>query len=282
MTRKNFVSRACAFGAVVNLILFFVKLYIGLRTNSISIYSDAVNNALDSLSGGIAFVGLSAAVKGSNGAFDGAVNKTEQLLSFIISLTVTGAGCYFAYNSLERLMYPTPIWFETLYVWVIAATAAVKGLMFLFYLHIEKKTKSPVAGVIKTDCILDMFITLITIATLIVSKYETYAVDAYCGIAISVIIIVSAVKMLISNARALINYVRPEAKQQIKAVFDEYSDSVDLIKITYLTDNDGVKAYAAVNTDNKTAENEIYSKCLEKTGIGIYFVEDKSTQKEGF
>lgn len=281
MFKKISVTKVCAFGAAVNLILFFVKLYIGLRTNSISIYSDAVNNAFDSLSGVFTFWGLTVAFKKSNGVFDGTVQKTEQLFSFIISLTVIGAGCYFAYNSLERLMYPTPIWFEMLYVWIIAGTAAVKGLMFVLYRRFEKATKSPVVGAIKTDCILDMFITLITLATLIVSKYETYAVDAYCGILISVIIIVFAVRLMFSNARALINFVSPEIRTQIKTIFDEYSQSVELLEISYLTEKDGIKAFATVRSENKTVQDEIYSKCLQKNGVRIYFVEDNSIQKEG-
>lgn len=281
MKNNKSIFGLCVFAFCANMLLFFVKLYIGLRTDSISIYSDAVNNLFDSLSGAITFVGMTLAVKKSNNVFDGTVRKTEQLFSFIISLTVTVAGFCFAYNSLERLMYPTPIWFTTAYAWIIAGTAAAKGLMFFVYLRFQKRTNSPIAKVMKTDCVLDMFITLITLVTLIVSKYETYAVDAFCGIAISVIIIVSAVKLLFCAARDLVNYVKPDTKTQIKAIFDEYSGSIDLLEISYLSENDGIKAFAFVASENKTVEDEIYSRCLEKTGIGLYFVVNDKIKKEG-
>lgn len=280
MKNNKSVFRLCVFAFCANMLLFFVKLYIGLRTDSISIYSDAVNNLFDSLSGGITFVGMTLAVKKSGGVFDGTVRKTEQLFSFIISLTVTAAGFLFAYNSLERLMYPTPMWFSTLYAWIIGGTAAAKGLMFFIYRWFEKKTSSPIAAVMKTDCVLDMFITLITLVTLIVSKYETYAVDAVCGIVISVIIIISAVKLLLSSARALVNYVRPELKVQVGAILNEYSDRITVLEISYLTENNGIRAIALVAERNQTAEDEIFSRCLEKTGIGLYFVENKLNRKE--
>ena len=41
----------CAAAFALNVALFSVKLYVGLCANSISIYSDAVNNMFDSLSG---------------------------------------------------------------------------------------------------------------------------------------------------------------------------------------------------------------------------------------
>ena len=41
--------RAAVFGICVNLCLFMVKLYVGISTNSISIYVDSLNNALDSV-----------------------------------------------------------------------------------------------------------------------------------------------------------------------------------------------------------------------------------------
>lgn len=46
----------CAAAFALNVALFSVKLYVGLCANSISIYSDAVNNMFDSLSGLAAFI----------------------------------------------------------------------------------------------------------------------------------------------------------------------------------------------------------------------------------
>lgn len=271
MQKKNYILRVCAFGFVINLVLFFVKLYIGLGTNSISIYSDAVNNLFDSLSGGMTFAGL-AVVKKSNGAYDGTVRKTEQLFSFIISLTVIVASLYFLYNSLERLIYPTPIWFSTLYAWIIAGTAAVKGLMFAYYRQYEKKTKSPVIGVMKTDCILDMFITLITLVTLIVSKYETYAFDAVCGIAISIIIVAVAIKTIITCAKKLVDYIPTGTEDELKAILASYE--LEIIEIDYKNDGVRLKAFVTVSGEIDALKNEIQRICREKTDVEVFLLNE--------
>ena len=55
--------RAAVFGICVNLCLFMVKLYVGISTNSISIYVDSLNNALDSVVCIIALVGFPCALR---------------------------------------------------------------------------------------------------------------------------------------------------------------------------------------------------------------------------
>ena len=57
--------RAAVFGICVNLCLFMVKLYVGISTNSISIYVDSLNNALDSVVCIIALVGFWLSVRTS-------------------------------------------------------------------------------------------------------------------------------------------------------------------------------------------------------------------------
>ena len=59
MKKRNSLLVVCAIAFSVNLLLFFIKLYIGLRSNSISIYSDAVNNLFDSLSGLVTLIFMS-------------------------------------------------------------------------------------------------------------------------------------------------------------------------------------------------------------------------------
>lgn len=275
MSKKISVPWACAFGVGSNLILFFVKLYIGLRTNSISIYSDAVNNAFDSLSSAVTLVGMVSIIKHSAGQSGGIVHKGEQLFSFIISIFVAAAGCYFAYSSLERLIYPTPIWFATLYVYVIAGTAVVKALMLIFYSYCSKKCNSTVINMMKTDCVLDFFMTLTALATLLVSRFGLYAFDALCGIVISLIMVTSAVKMLVVCAKKLINYVQPSTRQTIEEIFNDFLDEIKLLRLDFQTVGDSVEAYAFVYGGSNDAKDKVAAQCLEKTGVTVHFVDER-------
>ena len=95
----------------MNFLLFTAKLYVGLSSDCISVYSDGVNNFFDSLTGILSFALLFSLAKKTDAVTVYRIKKTEQLLSFVISATVAFSAFYFAYNSLERFTYPTPVTF---------------------------------------------------------------------------------------------------------------------------------------------------------------------------
>ncbi len=260
----------CLFAFLANLTLFFVKLYVGISSNSISIFSDAVNNLFDSLSGLLSLVCLGFIMRSDASSTYTVVKKSEQLLSFIMAIVVAAAGFVFAYSSLERLMYPTLVWFMTRYMTVLIGTAVAKILMFLFYRYEGKKASSPVIKVMSFDCILDFFITVITVMTLILSRNGSYAFDAVFGLVISAVIIVSAVKMIVSSAAVLINHVGADKREEIEKILSENLDNFE--EISYYTDGEKTEAYVTVKEmPSEETRLEVKRLCLEKESILAVF-----------
>lgn len=242
MREKNTLT-FCAVSFISNILLFAAKLYVGLASNSISIYSDGINNFFDSLSGIISFVCLYILFKYVDTSGHSILKRCEQLISFIMSIIVGITGFYFAYSSFERLMYPTPITFSVKYLIILVITALVKVMLFVIFRFAQNKTASPVVKVMAFDSLLDFFITSVTVLTLLISAYGYYAFDAICGIVISSVIIISAVKMILEQASKLIGYVpvdiRTETEEKILA-----NHSVEKIEsISYIYDDDIPTAY---------------------------------------
>lgn len=201
---KKYILSAGVFAFTCNLLLFAVKLYVGLSCNSISIYSDGINNLFDCLSGALTFVSFLAASRVSSESGETVLKRTQQLLSFVMSVAVAFSGLYFAYSSINRLMYPTPVWFSVSYFWIIAGTTLAKLIMFFVFLLLKKKTSSPIVKVMAFDGILDFFVSSVTVLTLVLTQHGSYAIDAICGLAISIIIVIGAIKLIISSVRELI------------------------------------------------------------------------------
>lgn len=265
MKKDKTVFKVCAAAFGVNIVLFFVKLYIGLRTNSISIYSDAVNNMFDSLSGLLTLVSLTLIMKNADLSTEGTVKKSEQLFSFLMALAVCFTGFYFAYSSLERLMYPTPVWYTNYYLFVLIATALVKIGMFIYYKSVSGKSSSPVVKVMAYDSLLDFFITAVTVLTLYISGSGNFAFDAVFGIVISVIIITSAVKLIISNAKGIINFVRASERDAVEEIIISHSGTVE--KITYNTFSGVTEAYVKAVFEDESEITAAKAECEDKTGI---------------
>ncbi len=259
------ILSVCAVAFSVNAALFLVKLYIGLRTNSISIYSDAVNNLFDSLSGLITLVSMRLIVGKSDFSTETTSEKSEQLFSFLISLAVVFTGFYFAYSSLERLMYPTPVWYTWLYLSVLMATAAVKIGLFAFYKAFYKKTNSPVINVMAYDSVLDFFITCVTVLTLYISGKGKFSIDAVFGIIISVIIVISALKLAVSAVKKLIDYVKFSERDELEKILALHG--ADIKRINYISFSDKTEAYVCAGFENDCDLELLKKECEEKTGI---------------
>lgn len=132
------------------------------------------------------------------------VERTQHLLSFVMSVVVAISGFYFTYNSLERFVYPTPVSYMKKYLWLIVITTIVKFLMIFVFRFLGKKAESSVIKVMAVDGVLDFFVSGVTVLTLVLTKSGGYAYDALCGLVIGIIIMVGAIRLVISSVKAII------------------------------------------------------------------------------
>ncbi len=250
----------------VNFLLFVTKLYVGLSANSISIYSDGMNNFFDSLTGILSFALLVSLSKQSNPVALYKTKKTEQLLSFVISVTVAFSAFYFAYNSLERLTYPTPVSFMVRYLAIVILTAAVKLFMFFLLRMYARKSGSAVVKLISVDSLLDFFITSVTALTLILSVDGKYAVDAFCGIGISGVILFGAVKSLISSLSRLTESPEKDKRERLAEILEGRNVKDISFNLSEAGDEVYIKILGTQETDSLSHEIK------KETGIKAYFV----------
>ena len=269
--KDKYLTGGTAFAFTVNLLLFAVKLYIGLSLNSISIYSDGINNLFDSLSGGLALGCLLFLSADKTLISKALIRNCENLLSFIMSVIVGIAGFSFAYSSLERLMYPTPVWYREKYFYILIATALIKLLMHFIFKALGKKTPSPVIRVMAFDSLLDFFVTAVTVMTLLASKQGSYSFDAFCGIGISLVILVSAVKMVISSAAKLIGFIPKEKREILEEILTQEVGRENIKNITLFDGGDKTQAQAEL-TARTTISEDALTKIKNETGITVHII----------
>lgn len=263
----------CAAAFALNVALFSVKLYVGLSANSISIYSDAVNNMFDSLSGLAAFICFAALLSSTSEAARAIIKKSEQFFSFVMSVIILLTGLYFAYNSLERLFYPTPISYLTHYLVLLMITVVVKLIMFFAYRGVYRVTGSPIIKVMAADSILDCFITLATVMSLTVSQYAEFAIDAVFGIVISIALIISALKLAKKSGAVMLDFVGSEKREETEEIFS--SLGVEVEYITYRRTGTETVAFVKPvfpeNSDEDKITQTLVSACKEK-GVTLHIL----------
>ena len=217
-------------GIGVNFILFTVKLYIGLRTNSLCIYTDAMNNLADTLSAGIGFLGLFIVARRATARFPFGFGRLEFLTELLMALLMTAAGCSFAYNSLERFFAPVPVWFSTKYAGIIAITCLVKLAMgFLFHIYRKRKDTSAVIWTLELDSFMDFAVTLAALISFSLTNYINFAIDSVLGLVISIAIAAAGIRLILSSAGKLLGEAQPQLEEKIRAcVQDAGAQTVSL------------------------------------------------------
>lgn len=244
----------------------------GLSSNSISIYSDGVNNFFDSLTGVLSFVMLSSLIKEVNAFSAFRLKKTEQLLSFIISVTVAFTAFYFAYNSLERLTYPTPVTYSVRYLLIIAFNALIKLIMFAVLRKLSFSTGSKVVWLISLDSLLDFFVTAVTVLTLLLSKDGKYTVDAFCGIGISVTILFTAIKNVLSSVRLLTQSPEKEKREALQQILED----IAVTDISFNINGEVTEAYIKIQNCEEEKASVLSLDIENATGIKAYFLPAKN------
>lgn len=191
---------ATSIGLVANFILFLVKLYVGISSNSLSIYCDAINNLGDTFACIIAVIGF-VLIKRMSDLY---ANRAQSLATFVISMIIAVTGGYFIYNGIERLMYPLPVSYSKKYVIIIIATVFAKIIMGAMYTLFNKSHSSAVLKAMILDSFLDCFITLFALMSLVLIAKVNFAIDGIFAIITGSIITITAIKNVVSQAKYLI------------------------------------------------------------------------------
>lgn len=193
--------KTAVFGFTLNFALFLIKLFVSISSGSLAIYCDGINNLGDTLSCIIALIGFILAIKLN----ERKNSRAQALASFVIGLILAVTGGYFAYNGVERFLYPVQISYSFKYAILIAVTVIVKLIMGIVYLSVNKKHSSPVYKALITDSFLDCVVTACTLMSLTLSVKINFAIDGIISVIIGIAVAVSAIKSIIEQSKYLIN-----------------------------------------------------------------------------
>lgn len=198
---KRFGLIATIIGLVANFGLFLTKLYVGISSNSLAIYCDAINNLGDAFSCIIGILGFILIIKMS----EIKSKRAQSLFTFVISIIIAVSGIYFVYNGADRLLYPLPVSYTHKYAIIIILTVFAKIIMGIMYALFNKKEQSSVLKALVLDSFLDCFVTAFALMSLFLIKKINFAVDGIFAIITGGIITASAIKNIIEESKFLIN-----------------------------------------------------------------------------
>ena len=124
--RNKYGYVAGVVGILSNLLLFVIKVFIGMLTSSIAIMADAFNNLSDMASSAITMIGFKLASKPADKEHPFGHGRIEYLSALIVAFMVMLVGLQFVKSSIERIVNPIPVKFEVIPLILLIASIMIK------------------------------------------------------------------------------------------------------------------------------------------------------------
>lgn len=248
--RNKYGVVAGYFGIITNLLLFLIKLIIGLLTNSITILADAFNNLSDFGSCIVTILGFKLANKPADKEHPYGHARYEYITGIIVSLLMLVMGVIFLKTSIGKIISPEEIKisFATYLVLIIAVLGKV--LQMVVYSDFARSINSSTIKASAIDARNDIISTLAVLAATIIMGIFKINIDAYTGIIVSIFIIISSIKSLKETINPLLGIIPSEEKvNKIKEKILSHKEIIgihDLRIHSYGEKNDFVTVHAEV------------------------------------
>ena len=178
-----------AVGIFLNLVLFAGKLLAGTISGSIAITADAFNNLSDAGSSVITLLGFKLAARKPDREHPFGFGRVEYLSGLAVSAIILLMGVELLKTSVKKIVTPEPTSFSVLGAAILGASILVKLYMAYYNRRVGRLVRSEAMRATSTDSLSDAVSTSVVLAAMILSLLTSFNVDAWSGLAVSLMII---------------------------------------------------------------------------------------------
>ena len=205
-----------AVGIICNCLLAAGKLIVGHMTSSMSITADGLNNLSDGASSVVTLLGFKLAEKPADRKHPYGHARIEYIAGLTVAVMILFIGLELGKSSVQKLINPEPIEFSFTAAWVLCASILVKLFMMLFNLKMGRRINSNALLATAADSRNDVMTTSAVLAASIVEHFYDVRIDGVMGIAVSLFILYSGVKLAGETMSPLLGEgANPELQKQI-------------------------------------------------------------------
>ena len=205
-----------AVGIICNCLLAAGKLIVGHMTSSMSITADGLNNLSDGASSIVTLLGFKLAEKPADRKHPYGHARIEYIAGLTVAVMILFIGLELGKSSVQKFINPEPIEFSFTAVWVLCASILVKLFMMLFNLKMGRRINSNTLLATAADSRNDVMTTSAVLAASIVEHLYDVRIDGVMGIAVSLFILYSGIKLAGETMSPLLGEgANPELQKQI-------------------------------------------------------------------
>ena len=173
---------------IVNGLMFFLKLSIGLIIGSISVIADAFHTLTDVISSGIVIWGFNEAKKPADKDHPYGHGRAEYVATLVIAILLIVAGIEFIESSIERIVNPTIVEPQWWMIISIIITIFIKIIVALYAEFLSSKIASSTLHADAWHHQADAISSFLVAFAMILGKYGYSQVDGWTGLIVAMFI----------------------------------------------------------------------------------------------
>lgn len=197
-------------GIISNLILCSVKIIVGVLVGSIAILADGINNLSDAASSIITFIGFKLSSIPADEHHPFGHQRIEYITGLIVSFFIVAIGLLLMYSSVMKIINPVEMEVNLYIIIVLVIAILIKIWQSHFYRQNGKLINSKALIVTSVDSLMDVITTSAVLLSTILVLLTKLNLDAYMGIAVSILIIISGIKLVKETISPLLGEAPPK------------------------------------------------------------------------
>jgi cation diffusion facilitator family transporter len=237
-------------GIVCNVFVAIIGVIVGLLSDSISIIIQSLGNITDAGSSLITLIGFKLSTKPADKEHPFGHARVEYICGLVMTIIMLVVGILSTKTSIEKIFTPEEINIELYTFIVLSIIILTKLFLMLMYKNFSKDINSDTLMASSIDSRNDMIASIAILISMIIMRLTNINIDSYLGLAVSILIIISAIRMIKDTIDPLIS-VKPSKKlvNKIKKEllsFEGINDMHDLLVHTYGTGSTFVSVHVEV------------------------------------
>ena len=266
-------------GIFINLILFTVKLSVGLLTSSISITADAFNNLSDAASSIVTILGFKLSSMPADKEHPFGHGRIEYISALIVAFMVMLVGIQFIKSSFQKIINPEIVVFELVPFILLLLSILLKIWLSRFNKYIGNTINSSALKAASVDALGDVFTSSCVAISFLAAKFTSLPIDGYMGMCVALFIVYSGFNLIRETLNPLLGEAPdPELVKSINEMvlsYDNILGTHDLIIHNYGPGKCMASIHAEIPSDISVVTiHEIIDKAEREisTALKIYLV----------
>lgn len=224
-------------GIICNVILFLIKLVVGIVINSVSVMADAFNNLSDATSSIISLIGVKLAGRPADKEHPFGHGRIEYIAALAVSFLIIQVGLTLFKNSFAKILNPEAIVFNPFLIGILFISIFTKVWLMLFNRRLGKLINSTVMLATAADSMGDVLVTSVTVVSTTVAGLTGWQIDGYMGLIVSIFVVIAGIRIAKDTLEPLLGQaVDREVYKSITNLVESYPHIVgthDLIIHSY-------------------------------------------------